>query len=74
MTHIAITEELDGKRVEWMEKVSDAQYRAPVHAQGATTPAPVAQPRPSQAAIGDFSPKLNAITAISVAKEVFQKN
>jgi quercetin dioxygenase-like cupin family protein len=27
MTHIAIQEQLDGKRVEWMEKVSDEQYR-----------------------------------------------
>lgn len=26
MTHIAIQEELDGKVVEWMEKVSDEQY------------------------------------------------
>jgi len=26
MTHIAITEVLDGKSVEWMEKVSDQQY------------------------------------------------
>src|SRR5215467_7535691 len=26
MTHIAIQETLDGKAVEWMEKVSDAQY------------------------------------------------
>jgi quercetin dioxygenase-like cupin family protein len=28
MTHIAIAESLDGKVVEWMEKVSDEQYRA----------------------------------------------
>jgi len=28
MTHIAIQEALDGKVVEWMEKVSDDQYRA----------------------------------------------
>jgi quercetin dioxygenase-like cupin family protein len=28
MTHIAIQEQLDGKVVDWMEKVSDAQYRA----------------------------------------------
>jgi quercetin dioxygenase-like cupin family protein len=28
MTHIAIQEQLDGKVVEWMEKVSDDQYRA----------------------------------------------
>ena len=27
MTHIAITEYLEGKNVEWMEKVSDEQYR-----------------------------------------------
>jgi quercetin dioxygenase-like cupin family protein len=26
MTHIAITESLNGKNVEWMEKVSDEQY------------------------------------------------
>ncbi len=28
MTHIAIQEQLDGKVVEWMEKVSDDQYQA----------------------------------------------
>jgi quercetin dioxygenase-like cupin family protein len=28
MTHIAIQEQLDGKMVEWMEKVSDEQYQA----------------------------------------------
>jgi quercetin dioxygenase-like cupin family protein len=28
MTHIAIQEALDGKNVEWMEKVSDAEYLA----------------------------------------------
>jgi quercetin dioxygenase-like cupin family protein len=27
MSHIAIQEKLDGKNVEWMEKVSDEQYR-----------------------------------------------
>jgi quercetin dioxygenase-like cupin family protein len=27
MTHIAIQEHLDGKNVEWMEKVTDEQYR-----------------------------------------------
>jgi quercetin dioxygenase-like cupin family protein len=29
MTHIALQEQLDGKVVEWMEKVSDEQYRRP---------------------------------------------
>jgi quercetin dioxygenase-like cupin family protein len=28
MTHIAIQEQLDGKTVDWMEKVSDEQYHA----------------------------------------------
>ena len=28
MGHIAIAEKLDGKSVEWMEKVSDEQYKA----------------------------------------------
>jgi quercetin dioxygenase-like cupin family protein len=28
MTHIAIQERLDGKTVDWMEQVSDEQYRA----------------------------------------------
>ena len=27
MTHIAIQEKLDGKAVDWMEKVTDEQYR-----------------------------------------------
>jgi 4-carboxymuconolactone decarboxylase len=28
MTHIAVQEQRDGKTVDWMEKVSDEQYRA----------------------------------------------
>jgi hypothetical protein len=27
MTHISIQEQLDGKLVEWMEKVTDEQYQ-----------------------------------------------
>jgi 4-carboxymuconolactone decarboxylase len=61
MTHIAIVEQLDGKAVEWMEKVSDAQYTAPLRGQTvAANGAP--RPRPSQAAMGDFAPKLAEIT------------
>jgi len=29
MTHIAIQESLDGKAVEWLEKVTDEQYEGP---------------------------------------------
>ena len=28
MSHIAIAEALDGKSVDWMERVTDEQYRA----------------------------------------------
>ncbi len=59
MTHIAITEQLDGKAVEWMEKVSDEQYNAPLRGQRSGA---VSRPRPSQAAIGEFAPKLAQIT------------
>ncbi|HLJ45508.1 MAG TPA: carboxymuconolactone decarboxylase family protein [Bryobacteraceae bacterium] len=61
MTHVAIVEQLEGKSVEWMEKVSDAQYGAALRGQTAgnnTSP----QPRPSQGAIGDFAPKLAELT------------
>lgn len=30
MSHIAITEALDGKNVEWLEKVTDEEYLSPV--------------------------------------------
>ncbi|HEY3441586.1 MAG TPA: carboxymuconolactone decarboxylase family protein [Paludibaculum sp.] len=61
MTHIAITEQIEGKTVEWMEKVSEAQYGEPLRGQAASAGA-AAQPRPSQGAIGDFAPKLARIT------------
>ncbi len=61
MTHIAITEQLDGNTVDWMEKVSDAQYGAPLGGQASSTGAGP-RPRPSQGAIGDFAPKLAQIT------------
>src|SRR6201987_1372538 len=37
MTHIAVTEQIDGKTVDWMEKVSDTQYGAPLRGQIAET-------------------------------------
>jgi len=61
MAHMAIVEELDGKTVDWMEKVSDAQYGAPVDTQGASTGGSV-KPRPSQGPIGGFAPKLAELT------------
>lgn len=60
MTHIAITEQLDGKTVDWLERVGDQEYNAPVRGQVAETDGP--RPRPSQGAIGDFAPKLAQVT------------
>jgi 4-carboxymuconolactone decarboxylase len=73
MAHIAIVEMLDGKSADWMEKVSDAQYGAPVRAQSAATPASGAQPRPSQKAIGDFAPKLAEITDDVLYGDVWER-
>ena len=50
MTHIAIAEQLDGKTVEWMEKVSESQYGVQVRGQ-ASSPGAGPQSRPSQGAI-----------------------
>jgi 4-carboxymuconolactone decarboxylase len=56
MTHIAITEAQDGKTVDWLEQVSDAQY--------GTTQATVETPQPSRAQrlLGDIAPKLAQLT------------
>jgi 4-carboxymuconolactone decarboxylase len=60
MSHLAIAEELDGKAVEWLEKVSDADFNAPVPGQ-----APVATksgPSRAQQLVGDVAPKLAELT------------
>ena len=63
MSHIALVEQLDGKSVEWMGKVTDAQYRASVRPRSRSAPpgrtaAPDGQPTSAQRLIGDFSPTL----------------
>jgi len=66
MTHIAIVEQLDGKSVDWMEKVADEQYAAPVRpraaAAAAPAEAPAGQPTPAQRLMGDVAPKLAQLT------------
>ena len=76
MAHIAIVEALDGKAVEWMEKVTDAQYGVPLRVQGPATPAHAgngAQARPSQKAIGDFAPKLAELTDDVLYGDVWER-
>ena len=66
MSHIAIVERLDGKSVDWMEKVTDEQYGAPLRPRPAAVAAPAAatagQPTPAQRIMGDFAPKLAQLT------------
>lgn len=76
LTHIALTEQQpDGKRVEWMEKVSDAQYNAPAKVQAVPAPARLSTTnnRPSARAIGDFSPKLAEITDDVLYADVWER-
>ncbi len=82
MTHIALTEQMpDGKRVEWMEKVSDAQYHAPPRAQAAA-PAALArddsglsaqQPSRAQQLMGDIAPKLAELTDDVLFGDVWER-
>ena len=57
MTHIAIQESLDGKNVEWMEKVSDDQY-------GETAAAP------GPSALPSVVPRLGDVGAVSPAHQL----
>ena len=63
MTHIAITERLDGATVQWMEKVSDEQYNA---APPSSQPQPSSQqqgtPGPSGALQQKIAPGLATLT------------
>jgi len=72
MAHIAIVEQLDGKTVDWREKVSDAQYNTALPAQGMSTDAGT-KPRPSQGAIGDFDPKLAELTDKVLYGDVWER-
>lgn len=68
MTHVAIVENLNGRTTDWMEKVSDAQYSAPVGAQETSAPnarrvaGDSAQPSRAQQVMGDIAPKLAQLT------------
>ncbi len=76
MTHLAVTEHLNGKRTEWLEPVSDAQYgsTAPAIATGPTPPQPTAtQPSRAQTLMGDIAPKLADLTDKVLFGDVWQR-
>ncbi|KQW00138.1 carboxymuconolactone decarboxylase family protein [Rhizobacter sp. Root1221] len=58
MSHVAITEALDGKTVDWLEQVTDTQYGS---AKTPETPQ-AAQPSRAQRLMGDVAPKLAQLT------------
>jgi 4-carboxymuconolactone decarboxylase len=71
MTHIAIAEHLDGKTVDWMEKVTDAQYAVAAIAQS-SVPAGT-QPTRAQQLMGDIAPKLADLTDKVLFADVWER-
>jgi 4-carboxymuconolactone decarboxylase len=72
MTHIAIQESLDGKAVEWMEKVSDEQYTNPQSTSQEVRGMPK-EPSAAQKLFGDFDPKLAELTDNVLFGDVWER-
>jgi len=60
MSHLAFADQLDGKAVEWMEEVSDADFNAPLASK--PDPAGTSGPSRAQQLVGDVAPKLAELT------------
>jgi 4-carboxymuconolactone decarboxylase len=80
MTHIGIVEAPDGKSTDWMEKVTDAQYVAPVATQAPSSVNPARtvtsggeQPTAAQRLMGDIAPKLADLTDQVLFGDVWQR-
>ncbi len=72
MTHIAIQESLNGKTVEWMEKVSDEQYGNSQTTSGGVKGMPK-EPSAAQKLFGDFDPKLAELTDNVLFADVWER-
>jgi 4-carboxymuconolactone decarboxylase len=72
MTHIAIQESLDGKAVEWMEKVSDEQYTNSQSTSEGVRGMPK-EPSAAQKLFGDFDPKLAELTDNVLFGDVWER-
>jgi 4-carboxymuconolactone decarboxylase len=62
MTHVALAESRDGRAVEWMEQVTEAQYGATLEAPARVAAADSASPSRAQQLMGDIAPKLAELT------------
>jgi len=71
MTHLAIQEQLDGKSVDWLEKVTDTQYRNVQTPKASATAA--VQPSRAQQLMGDFAPKLAELTDSVLFGEIWER-
>jgi 4-carboxymuconolactone decarboxylase len=72
MSHIAISEQLDGKAVEWMEKVSDTEFNASVQGQSPAAAA-LSGPTRAQQLVGDIAPKLAELTDNVLFGDVWER-
>jgi 4-carboxymuconolactone decarboxylase len=72
VTHIAIQESLNGKTVEWMEKVSDEQYGNSQSTSGGVM-GTTKEPSAAQKLIGDFDPKLAELTDNVLFGDVWER-
>jgi 4-carboxymuconolactone decarboxylase len=73
MTHIEIQESLSGKTVEWMEKVSDEQYRHFQSTSGGVMGS-TKEPSAAQKLFGDFDPKLAELTDNVLFGDVWERS
>ncbi|MBI3716669.1 MAG: carboxymuconolactone decarboxylase family protein [Betaproteobacteria bacterium] len=78
MTHLAVQEQLDGKSVDWQEKVSDAQYSGKqveaLPAQTQTSQSPkTTEPSRAQQLMGSIAPKLAELTDKVLFGDVWQR-
>lgn len=71
MTHLAVQEHLDGKTVDWLEKVTTEQYAAAAATRGAGTAR--AQPSRAQELMGDITPKLAELTDNVLFGDVWER-
>lgn len=73
MSHLAFSEQLDGKAVEWMEKVGDAEFNAPVQGQPLPVAAAPSGPTRAQQLVGDIAPKLAELTDNVLFGDVWER-
>jgi 4-carboxymuconolactone decarboxylase len=72
ITHISIQESLNGKTVEWMEKVSDQQYGNSQTTLGEVK-GMTKEPSAAQKLFGDFDPKLAELTDNVLFGDVWER-